>query len=220
MGRIIAKISLVCWGFVLIFTSVIIVAVEIPPQFLTIVSITLGLIISAPVGFNLYRIYRREGLDFGWFLVVRKGFWRVLLGLTGLSLFVIGLFAAVFPKRFNELSESGGMAFAKLLVALFWLALISTFLGWALICFSEGVGYWRLRNFKWVFGSFALAILWQLFSLVFSYLFLEVINDVFFRLSALVKIWTLVFIAILTIITGLWMGRYENLNLLSADEEK
>ncbi|MEP6903752.1 MAG: hypothetical protein ABJA66_18660, partial [Actinomycetota bacterium] len=88
-------------GFVLIFTGVIIVAVEIPPKSLAIVSITLGLIISALVGFNIYRIYRQEGLDFGWFLVVRKGFWRVLLGLTGLSLFATGLFAAVFPKQFN-----------------------------------------------------------------------------------------------------------------------
>ncbi|MEP6900987.1 MAG: hypothetical protein ABJA66_04505 [Actinomycetota bacterium] len=54
---------------------------------------------------------------------------------------------------------------------------------------------------------------------MFSYLFLDVINDVFFRLSAFAETWTLVFIAILTVISGLWMGKYENLKLLTADED-
>lgn len=220
MSKIIAKISLICWGFVAIFANILILAIAIPQDFLPIASIILGLIISVPIGINIYRIYRRDGFDFGWFFFVRKGFWRVLLGLTGISLLSIGLFAAVFPKLFNELGENYAMAVAKSLVAMFWLALISTFLGWALICFSEAVGYLRLKDFKAAAGSFALGLLWQLFSLLFSYLFLEVINDVFFRLSASVENWTLIFIAVSTIIIGLLMGGYEDLKPLTADEEK
>jgi hypothetical protein len=220
MSKIIAKISLICWGFVAIFANILILAIAIPQDFLPIASIILGLIISVPIGINIYRIYRRDGFDFGWFFFVRKGFWRVLLGLTGISLLSIGLFAAVFPKLFNELGENYAMAVAKSLVAMFWLALISTFLGWALICFSEAVGYLRLKDFKAAAGGFALGLLWQLFSLLFSYLFLEVINDVFFRLSASVENWTLIFIAVSTIIIGLLMGGYEDLKPLTADEEK
>ncbi len=220
MGRVIAKISLICWGFVLLFTLVITWAVEIPSKYLASVSIILGLIISASVGFNLYRLARRERLDFEWFLSAGKGFWRILLGLTGLFLFSTGLFAAIFPKLFDQLVENGGMTFAKVFVALFWLALISTFLGWALICFSEAVGDWRLRKFKAAVGDFALGMLWQLFSLLFSYLFLDVINDVFLRLSASVRNWTLVSVAVLTMIAGLRMGKYENLKNLAADDQE
>jgi hypothetical protein len=219
MSKIIAKITLICWGFVWIFTNILILAIAIPQNFLPAVSIILGLIISVPIGFNLYRIYRRDGFDFGWFFFVRKGFWRVLLGLTGIFLLLIGLFAAVFPKLFDELGEAHAMTAAKLLVAMFWLALISTFLGWTLICFSEAVGYLRLRDFKGALGSFALGLLWQFFSLFFCYLFFEVINDVFFRLSASAQNWTLIFIAVLTIITGLLMGRSEDLKPLAADEK-
>ena len=220
MGRIIAKISLICWGFVVIFTNVIVAVVWIPPKHLAVVSMILGLIITTAVGFDCYRIARKEKLDSEWVLAAGKGFWRVLLILTGLSLFLLGLFAEVFPKLSDQLIENGGMTYAKVFVALFWLALISTFLGWALICFSEAFGYWRLSNFKAAFGGFALAMLWQLFGLLFSYLFLEVVNDVFFRLSASVGNWTLVLIAVFTVIAGLWMGKYEDLKILSGNEKK
>jgi hypothetical protein len=220
MGKIIAKISLICWGFVVIFTNVLTLAMEIPQKYLAVVSIILGLIISVLIGFNLFRIYRREGFDFGWFFVVRKGYWRVLLALTGIFLLSIGLFAAIFPKLFDELGENYAMTAAKLLVALFWFALISTFLGWALICFSESVGYLRLRNYKGAFGGFVLALVWQLFSLLFSYLFLDVINEVFIKISVFAQNRTLIIITVLTIIIGLLMGRYEDLKPLLADEEK
>jgi hypothetical protein len=220
MGRIIAKISLVCWAFVLIFTVVMIFAVKLPPNTLAIVAIILGLILTAALGFDFYRVSRTEKLDFEWFTAAGKGFWRVMVALAGLAFLFLGLFAEVFPARFDKLIETGGMTFAKAFVALFWFALISTFLGWALICFSEGVGYRRLRDYKMMRRSFALAFLWQMFTLFFGYLFLDVVSEVFFAISAAIRVWVLIFFAVLTALAGIWLGRYEDLKLLPPDEEK
>ena len=119
----------------------------------------------------------------------------------------------------DNLAEKHIMTFAKFLVLLFWIALTSTFLSWELICFSEATAYWRLGKSKSALGSFGLGILWLLFALFFLYLFLEVINDVFFRLSSTTQNWILVSFTVLSPVIGLWSGRYEDLARF-ADEEK
>lgn len=135
----------------------------------------------------------------------------MFLGLSGFLLFVVGIFGIIVPNLAQEFAEKHAMTIAKLLVILFWTALTSTFLGWELICLSEATAYLRLKKIKSAFGSFALGILWLLFALLFLYLFLEVINDVFVGISATLQNWILGIFAILSIISGLFNGRFENL---------
>ena len=98
-----------------------------------------------------------------------------------------------------------------MLVAGFWLALISTFLGWALICFAEMTGYLRLKRFKWAFYAFALGMLWQLFSLAFCHLFLEVLDEIFFAVSATSQNWALAAIGFSTLFLGALIGQHKPL---------
>ena len=55
----------------------------IPGWAVLYVSTILGAGILALFGLNLRQIHLREGFDFGWFLTVKKGYWRILSGLFG-----------------------------------------------------------------------------------------------------------------------------------------
>ncbi len=218
INRIIAKISLICWGIVGAFVIFFGVVGIIPASGVWIVAALLGGLILAILGYNFYQMSQKEGFDFGWFLVFRKGFWQMILGLAGLCLFVFGMFGVIAPHLADELAEKYVMTFAKMLVILFWTALTSTFFGWELICLSESVAYLRLKKMDSAVGSFALGILWLLFALLFLYLFLEVINDVFYRLSATAQNWILIIFSLLSLLIGLYNGKFEDLNNL--EEEK
>lgn len=210
MSRLVLKFGLMCWGFIGVFIAFLLVAIIIPADYLGFVSTILGLVILALFIYNLRQIYLREGFDFGWFLTVKKGYWQMLFGLLGLGLFSVGLFGLLFPNIANQLGERHWLKVAKILVILFWTALTSTFLSWELVCLAEATAYWRIGKLKEAFQAVGLGILWLIFAILFLWMFLEVINDIFFNLSAAAQSWILGIFAILSLIIGLWSGRYEN----------
>lgn len=207
----IAKISILCWGGVCSFVLFLTVLGIVPENAVWPVSALVGGIILGLLGFDFYRFYQKERFDFASFLVFRKGLWRLFLGLAGLGLFGVGIIGLLVPQLAQNFAEKHAMTIAKLLVILFWTALTFTFLGWELICFSESTVYFLQKKLKSAVGSFALGILWLLFALLFLYLFLEVINDVFVNLNPTTQNWILGIFAILSVITGLWNGRFESL---------
>jgi hypothetical protein len=211
MKTILGKLSLICWSFIGVFINCLLVASLIPADFVWIVSAILGLAILTFLVYDLRKIYRCEGFDFGYFLTIKKGYWRMLFGLIGLGLLSFGLFVTIFPNLANELGEKHWLKIAKVLVILFWTALTLTFLSLEFICLSESTAFWRLQKKSEAGKSFGLAILWLLLALLFLSLFLEVINDIFFPLSATVQNWILGIFAVLSILLGLLSGKYENL---------
>ena len=211
MSHLVLRFGVICWGFVSLFVAFLSLAMIIPNGAILYVSAILGFLILALLGYNLRKIYLREGFDFGWFLTVKKGYWRILGGLVGLILFSFGLFGTIAPDTANQLAEKHWLKVAKFLVILFWTALTSTFLSWQLVCLSQATAYWRVKKRKDAWGSFGLGILWLLFTLLFLSLFLEVINDIFFTLSASAQNWILVIFAVLSLVVGLWNGKFEDL---------
>lgn len=218
MNKIIAKISIYCWSFVLLFVALLLFASSIPNWAILYVSTILGLLILIGVGNNLWQIHLKEGLDFGWFLTVKKGYWLILLGLFGLILFSIGLFGLIFPQIGNELGERHAMKFVYLLVILFWIALTTTFLSWSLICFSESTAFGLIGKIKSALGSFGLGGLWLLFATLFLSLFMDVIDENFFHLTVIMQNWILIIFAVATIIVGLWTGKYADSSHLGKEE--
>lgn len=184
MSNLLAKFSLICWGFVLSFVAFLIVMSVIPASIIWLVSAIIGFLILVLLGYNLWKIHLREGFDLGWFLTVKKGYWRMLLGVFGVALFLVGLLGITFPQVTDDFAEKYVMTFAKVLAILFWVALTSTFLSWSLICFSETTVHWRIGKAKSGLASFGVGFLWLLFAVLFLSLFLELINDVFFTLSS------------------------------------
>ena len=219
MNKIIAKISLICWGFVVAFSICLVVAGAIPADYVVFVSIILGALILTFFVYDLRKIYLTEGLDFGWFLTVKKGYWRILVGLVGLVLFFTGLFALIFPTIANELGEKNWLKIASVLVIMFWTALTSTFLGWELICLSESIGYWRIGKIKSGLGSFGLSLVWMLFAILFLSLFLQVISDNFFTISNTIQNRVLIIFAIFSVVLGLLNGKFENLKYLEDEKQ-
>lgn len=209
MSRFVLKFGIICWIFIKLFVAFLLLASLIPAAAFVYVSTILGFGILAILAYHLRQIHLSEGFDLGWFLTVKKGYWRLLVGLFGLILFAAGMFGLIFPNLADELGEKHWLKFASVLVVLFWIALTSTFLSWSLVCFSQSVGSWRLGRPG--FGSFGLGFLWLLFAVLFLSLFLDVIDENFFRLSAVVQNWILGVFAVLSIIAGLVAGKFEDL---------
>lgn len=217
--RILLKVCLICWG---ISGALILFLTFVPtttsPTTAAVLSILIGSGFLAWFAFRLRRI-RKEGFESGFFLARQHGIRLSVLGFVGLVLFLIGALWLVAPQQTDQLFEQSAMPIAKCLVGLFWFSVIFAVLGFALACFAESVGYWRLRNFKWAAGSFALATFWLAPATLFCSLFLNVVNDVFFRLSATTQNYILALFALAAVVIGLWAGRYQDLKALSSDDE-
>ncbi len=218
MNKIIAKISLICWGFVVAFVTCLVAVSAIPEDYVGFVSIILGGIILGLFFYDLRKIYQLEGFDFGWFMTIKKGYWRILLGLFGLILFTIGIFGLIFPQIGNELGERHAMKFVYLLVILFWIALTTTFLSWSLICFSESTAFGLIGKLKSALSVFSLGILWLFFATLFLSLFMDVIDENFYHLQATMQNWILIIFAVATIIVGLSAGKYADSSHLTMEE--
>lgn len=217
--RIVSKATLICWGFVCAFVIILSVIMVIPSGAVWIVSTLLGFALLALVGYSIFQIYKKEGFEFGWFLAVKKGYRHLFGGFIGLALFLFGILGIIVPQQTEQLAEMHAMKVAAVFVFLFWFALIFTFLGWALICFSESAGYLRLKKFKSSLGSFALGILMLLLALLFCSMFLDVINENFLSLSETVRNRTYICVALLTIGVGLFAGMYEDLEKLAEENQ-
>lgn len=218
--RTILKVSLICWGiigvFVLFFS---VVPTTTSPVALAVFSMLIGF---SFLGFLIFR-YRRlkkEGFEFGFFLVRQNGIWFLFLGLVGTVLVLIGTAWLIVPEHIENALEKSAMPFASFLVLLFWFSLIFAFLGFALVCFAESVGYLRIKKFKNAAGSFAIAMFWLALSTLFCSLFLDVINDNFLKIAATTQNHLLFLFALASIIIGLYAGRFHDLKGLTSEDEK
>lgn len=213
--KYVGKITLVCWEFVVGFGVVLVVLMNLPEGAVWISSALLGLLVLILLGVTIRRLDRREGFELGWFLAVKKGYWHLLAGAVGVALFLTGAAGLIAPQQMGQLIDAHAKKLAAVLIVLFWTALISTFLGWGLICFSEADGYRRLKNYKSFFYGFALASVFLVIGLIFVSLFLDVIDENFLRVSSSVQNWVLALVALATISAGLYSGKYADLKLLS-----
>lgn len=217
--RTVLKASLICWGiigaFVLFFS---VVPTTISPIAVAVFSSLLGCSFFAILVFR-YRRLKKEGFEFGFFLARQNGAWLLFLGFVGALLILIGAAWLIIPQYIENALENSAMPFAAFLVVLFWLSLIFAFLGFALVCFSESVGYLRLKKIKSGAGSFGIALFWLSLATLFCSLFLDVINDNFFRISATTQNYILLVFAVVSIAIGLYIGRYQDLKALASDDE-
>lgn len=182
--KTVLKASLFCWGIVLAFCLFFLIPFEmIGPVAVAMLSLSLGGGLLAWPGADIYRLHKKEGFEFGWFLIRHHGFRRLFSGATGLALFLIGGAWLLAPQQTERQLERGAMPFASFLIVLFWCSLIFTFLGFALMCYAESVGYFRIKDFKSGAGSFAIAVMWLGFATLFCSLFLGAIEDNFLSLS-------------------------------------
>lgn len=211
--------SLICWGiigvFVLFFS---VVPTTTSPVALAVFSMLIGFSFLGFLFFR-YRRLKKEGFEFGFFLVRQNGIWFLFLGLVGTVLVLIGTAWLIVPQYIENALEKSAMPFASFLVLLFWFSLIFAFLGFALVCFAESVGYLRIKKFKDAAGSFAIAMFWLALSTLFCSLFLDVINDNFLKIAATTQNYILGLFAFVSLTIGLCSGRYQDLNALSSDDE-
>ena len=203
---ILSKISTICWCFVSVFVIVLGIVSLIPTNFIGITAIIVGLLIAAPICYLFYKRIKIEGFDLGWFLVVEKGFWRAVFAIAGILLLVGGLLATFLPDISNKVAELHAMTIVKMLAALFWIALNLTFISWTLVAVGESIGYFRLRKIKSGFSSIGLAVFWLIFVTVFSFIFLEVINDVFVPISEAWRKTILLSVAPICFVLGIAAG--------------
>ena len=218
--RTVLKASLVCWGVVIAFFLFFSIPFELlSPVAAAFLSLSLGGGVLAWLGLYIYRLNKKEGFEFVWFLARKNGFWLLLLGAVGLTLFLTGGVWFLAPQQTERHLEKGAMPFAAFLVVLFWFSLIFMFLGWAVVCYAQSVGYFRIKDFKSGAGSFAIAILWLAFATLFCSLFLGVINDVFLTLSGPTQNIILGLFALVVTVIGLCAGGYEDLEKLLPEED-
>ena len=208
MIKTILKASLVCWVVVLSF-GVFFALVPDSADRLTgpILSLVLGVAFAVYVAARIYRI-RKEGFDIGWFLAEQHGPWLVFLAITAIVLLLLGVVWLVAPQRFDLILDKHAMPVAAALVILFWVSLIFIFLAWALVCFSQSVGYARLKDLRSMAMSFLVGVLWMAFAALFGSLFLEVINDEFVRISAPTQHYILSAFALTATAVGLASGMF------------
>jgi len=214
------KASMFCWGIVVAFFLFFLIPFEAMGPFAAAVfSVSLGGGLLFLLGRYVYRLHKKEGFEFGWFLAQKRGFWWLLLGAIGLTLFVAGGLSLFAPPQIQRQLETGAMPVAAFLVVLFWFSLIFTFLGFAFVCYAQAVGYWRIKKIKWGAGSFAVAVLWLAFATLFCSLFLDVINDNFLALAAQTQNIMLGVFALAVTVIGLGAGGREDLDKLLPEED-
>ncbi len=220
--KAVLKASVICWGVVVAFFLFFLVPLDaLGPVAAALLSLLLGVGLLTWLGLYVRRLHRAEGFDVGRFLARRHSFWRVLAGAVGLALSVAGALSLAAPAQVTRQLEKGAMPLAAFLVVLFWFSLIFTFLGFALVCYAQSVGYLRVRNFKSGAGSFAVGVLWLGFATLFCSLFLDVINDEFLPLAGPTQNTILGVFALAVTVAGLVFGVYEKLDrLLPAEDIK
>ncbi|MGH9945724.1 MAG: hypothetical protein ACRD6X_00820 [Pyrinomonadaceae bacterium] len=148
-----------------------------------VISMTFGGGALAATSAYYFSVRRREGFEFGWFLANKGGFWVVAIACFAALVFLSGLLLYIAPETFEPAFERGSWPVAGMLVILFWFSLIFMFGFLSFMQIGQATGFVRLRYIKRALGAFALAAICLLMTALFFSLFLEVINDVFFRIS-------------------------------------
>lgn len=216
----ILRICLLCWGVVAAFFLFFLIPFEaLNPTLAAVLAVTAGGALLFWQVRYIVRLHHNEGFETAYFVVRHKGIWRFLSGLMGLGLVLWGSGWLLFPQQTNHQLEQIAMPLAKALVLLFWGTLIFAFAGFALVCYAQTVGYARIKDFRQAAGSFALAVLWVVFAVLFCSLFLEVINEVFRPLAPATQILVLRAVALTLTVCGLGLGAMNKLNKLVPPEE-
>jgi hypothetical protein len=218
--QIISKLSAICWGALGVFGVLfLLMAIENSTAF-GIVWMLLGGILILSFALRVNDLRQQGGFDLNYFLAVQRGYIYVFIGLAGLLIFSFGALRFFAPQFAEQLLGKYIMSYAAILVFLFWAALILMFLGFALKCFSESVGYLRLKKIKDAVYAFGSGAMWAAFMLVCCSLSMDVINENLLYLSAQIQNWILLFCGLVTAVTGLIAGRYEDLKVLSEENNK
>lgn len=169
-----------------------------------------GGLLTGCAGFYTFYFYRREGLDLGWFLLFRGGFWVITVACIGLAALVCGALLFIWPDLFANALEQGSLPFGILLVSLFWLALIFLLAYPAFGMAAQAAAYAREFMFTQTVIHALIAIVCISLAAVFFSLFVEVLNDILVRISIPMQwkaIW--IFVGLLMgsgSIYGLWEG--------------
>jgi hypothetical protein len=145
--------------------------------------IIVGGIFAGFAGLYTLYFYRREGLELGWFLIFRGGFWIITAACLGTVMLVCGSLLFLWPDSFTSPIERGALPFGIVLVSLFWLALIFLLAYPAFGMAAKAAAYARAFRF-WESVTYALiATVCAAMATLFFSLFLEVLNDILIRIS-------------------------------------
>lgn len=170
----------------------------------------IGGILVGVTGFYTIYFYRREGLELGWFLLFRGGMWVITVACIGLAALVCGALLLIWPDMFANVLEQGSLPFGILLVSMFWLALIFLLAYPAFGMAAQAAAHARELKFTQTVTTVLIAIVCTSLAAVFFSLFVEVLNDIFVRISIPMQwkaIW--IFVGLLMgsgSIYGLWKG--------------
>lgn len=181
--KILIKIYMASCLIFLAFVSFFAIPIESMGLSPSALAIAVGGVVLAILGLYVWRLHRREGFEFGWFLANRGGFWIICAAAFGLLLFVSGSLARIAPDAVVPAFERGAMPVAAVLVVIFWLALIYMFTFLSVPMFGDMAAKLKSGMIAKGIGSVLLAAVCLGLAAVFFSLFAEVINDVFVRLS-------------------------------------
>lgn len=140
-----------------------------------------GTLFAIPAFYIIY-VHRREGLELGWFLANRGGFWAITAGILGFVVLLCGTLLSVSPELFVPAFEQGSLPFRIVLVSLFWWALIFMFGYLTFMMTAKTTAHARLFRFVDVLTNGAIMLVCLGLAGVFFSLFLEVINDIAFKI--------------------------------------
>ena len=145
--------------------------------------ITVGAVLLGLAAIYIQYFHRREGIDLGWFLANRGGFWAITAAGIGLVAIFCGSLLYIWPELYVPAFEQGALPFGIAIVSLFWLALIFMF-GYLSVGMVARVTA-HIRRFAPIDAVLNALIAFVCLGLagVFFSLFLEVINDIAIRIS-------------------------------------
>jgi hypothetical protein len=216
----ILKASMTCWGIVFAFFAFFTIPFELfSPAGAAVTALMAGGGFLVSLAFYIHRLRKKEGIEFGWLVARKHGIWLILLAGAALVLVLTSIIWFLAPQSIEQPLANGAMPVAVLLVLLFWFSIIFMFLGFAIVCFAESAGYFRLKKIPDGAVAFGLALFWVALGAGCCSLFLDVITDNFFRVSGPARNGTLLLVAVITAAIGLGMGVFQGLNKILPPEE-
>ena len=181
--------------------------------------ITVGIVLVALATYYVVYFHRREGLDLGWFLANRGGFWAITVGALG----IVGLFSGTllyfWPELYVPAFEQGALPFGIAIVSLFWLALIFMFGYLTVGMVATVTAFVRMSDFINAIVNALVALVCLSLAGVFFSLFVEVINDIAIRISVSTQ-WKAIWVFVGGLLaTGIFYGRWEKPSRLADSDE-
>lgn len=182
-------------------------------------AIIIGSLFVGLAAFYIFYFYKREGVEFGWFLANRGGFWAITVILIGLTIVLCGTLLYVSPELFVPAFEQGALPFGIAIASLFWLALIFMFAYLTVGMMAKTTA--NVREFQFIEALINALIGFVCLGLagVFFSLFLEVINDIAIRISVSIQ-WKMIWIFVgLVALAGIVYGIIEKTSRLVERDE-